>query len=273
MRDVVPPVERGSRAPSSRRGVLENRLPPVEPVGAPPVTLSVVAPVFDERENLRALYAEIARVLGEGDEWELVLVDDGSRDGSDLVIRDLAREDPRVVGVLFGENRGQSAALAAGVQAARGQIVATLDADLQNDPSDLPTLVEALDGNDAVVGYRARRQDSFVRRVSSRVGNGVRNALTRDTIRDTGCSLKVFRAEAARSIRWFNGAHRFLPTLLRHQGFTVAERPVSHRPRRAGKSKYGIGNRALRGFLDVLAVRWMRARHIDFPVREVIRGR
>ena len=112
-----------------------------------------------------------------------------------------------------------------------------------------------------------------MRRVSSRVGNGVRNGITGDRIRDTGCSLKVFRAEAARSIRWFDGAHRFLPTLLRHQGFSVIERPVSHRARRAGKSKYGIGNRALRGLLDVLAVRWMRARQIDFPVREVIRGR
>jgi glycosyltransferase involved in cell wall biosynthesis len=265
--------------------VLENRLPPVEPppietIGAPPVLLSVVAPVFDEKENLRRLHAEIAAVLGEGDEWELVLVDDGSRDGSDLVIRELAREDRRVVGVLFGENRGQSAATAAGVQAARGEIVATLDADLQNDPKDLPALVDALDEHDAVVGYRAQRHDNFVRRLSSRIGNGVRNALTRDTIRDTGCSLKVFRAEAARSIRWFNGAHRFLPTLLRHQGFSVIERPVSHRPRRAGKSKYGIGNRALRGLLDTLAVRWMRARQIDFPVRsllregqEVIRGR
>ena len=140
MRDVLP-VGRASRTPAPRRGVLENRLPPVEPsepIGAPPITLSVVAPVFDERENLIALHAEIASVLGDGAAWELVLVDDGSKDGSDLVIRDLAREDPRVVGVLFGENRGQSAALAAGVQAARGEIVATLDADLQNDPKDLP---------------------------------------------------------------------------------------------------------------------------------------
>ncbi len=272
----VPPVGRTSRAPVQKRGVLENRLPPVEPaglLGAPPIKLSVVAPVFEEHENLRTLHAEIAAVLGDGDEWELVLVDDGSKDGSDSLIRDLAREDPRVVGVLFGANRGQSAALAAGVQAARGTIVATLDADLQNDPKDLPSLVEALGEHDAVVGYRAKRNDSFVRRVSSRVGNGVRNHITGDRIRDTGCSLKVFRAEAARSIRWFNGAHRFLPTLLRHHGFSVVERPVSHRPRVAGKSKYGIGNRALRGLLDTLAVRWMRARKIDFPVREVIRGR
>jgi len=275
MRDVLPSVGRESRAAAPRRGRLENRLPPVEPpveaIGAPPVTLSVVAPVFDERENLRRLHAEIAAALGEGDEWELVLVDDGSRDGSDQVIRDLAHEDRRVVGVLFGANRGQSAATAAGVQAARGEIVATLDADLQNDPKDLVSLVDALGEHDAVVGYRMRRHDSLVRRLSSRIGNGVRNALTRDSIRDTGCSLKVFRAEAARSIRWFNGAHRFLPTLLRHQGFSVVERPVSHRPRRAGKSKYGIGNRALRGLLDTLAVRWMRARQVDFPVRSLLR--
>lgn len=257
--------------------VLHNLLAPVEPPaasdGAPSVSLSVVAPVFEEKENLRTLHAEIARVLGAGKDWELVLVDDGSRDGSDALIRDLAREDARVVGVFFSANRGQSAAIAAGVQAARGRLVATLDADLQNDPADLPAMLGALDGNDAVVGYRVKRHDTFVRRVSSRIGNGVRNRLSKDSIRDTGCSLKVFRADAARSIRWFNGAHRFLPTLLRHQGYTVIEHPVSHRPRRAGKSKYGIRNRALRGLLDVLAVRWMRARAIDFPVREVIRGR
>ena len=276
MRDVLPSVGRESRAAAPRRGRLENRLPPVEPpveaIGAPPVTLSVVAPVFDERENLRRLHAEIAAALGEGDEWELVLVDDGSRDGSDQVIRDLAHEDRRVVGVLFGANRGQSAATAAGVQAARGEIVATLDADLQNDPKDLVSLVDALGEHDAVVGYRMRRHDSLVRRLSSRIGNGVRNALTRDSIRDTGCSLKLFRARAIQNLPLFEGMHRFLPTLLRYHGFVVVEHPVSHHPRTAGVSKYGVGNRAWRAFKDLLAVRWMRTRMIRPATREVLRG-
>ncbi|HEV8112126.1 MAG TPA: glycosyltransferase family 2 protein [Planctomycetota bacterium] len=259
----------GSLAP--RHALLRTVLPSVDPGSAPPVELSLVAPVFEERDNLRPLYAKVIDVFGAGRDWELVLVDDGSRDGSSDVIRELAREDQRVVAVFFSENRGQSAALAAGVHAARGRRVATLDADLQNDPADLPAMIEALGDHDAVVGFRLRRQDTFVRRISSRIGNGVRNWISLDRVRDTGCSLKVFRAEAMRSIPWFHGAHRFLPTLLRYQGFRVIERPVSHHPRRAGKSKYGIGNRALRGLLDLLAVRWMRSRLIDFPVREVIR--
>lgn len=270
----LPPLERdanGSVAPG--REVLRTVLPPVDPGSASPVELSLVAPVFDEHDNLRPLYSKVIDVFGGGRDWELVLVDDGSRDGSDEVIRELAREDSRVVAVFFSENCGQSAALAAGVHAARGRLVATLDADLQNDPADLPSMIEALGDHDAVVGYRLRRRDSFVRRFSSRVANGVRNRISLDRIRDTGCSLKVFRAEATRSIPWFDGAHRFLPTLMRYQGFSVIERPVSHHPRQAGTSKYGIRNRALRGLLDVLAVRWMRARLIDFPVREVVRGR
>jgi glycosyltransferase involved in cell wall biosynthesis len=235
--------------------------------------LSLVVPACDEEPNLEPLYARIVAVFGARSDWELVLVDDGSRDGTGAVIRALAARDPRVVGVLLEHNQGQSAALAAGVREAMGDVIATLDADLQNDPADLPLLLERLDGHDAVVGYRQRRQDTFVRRASSRIANGIRNRISRDDIRDTGCSLKVFRAEALRTIPWFDGMHRFLPTLLRYQGFRVIEHPVSHHPRRAGESKYGIRNRAWRGFLDLLAVRWMRERMLRAHVREVVRAR
>jgi glycosyltransferase involved in cell wall biosynthesis len=241
--------------------------------GPEPCTLSLVVPAFDEEPNLRPLYERIAAALGAHPGWELVLVDDGSRDGTARVMRALARADRRVVAVFLARNCGQTAALAAGLREARGSLIATLDADLQNDPADLPLLLARLEGCDAVVGYRLRRRDTLVRRASSRIANWVRNRVSGDRIRDTGCGLKVFRAEALRAIPWFEGMHRFLPTLLRYQGFRVLEAPVGHHPRRAGVSKYGIRNRAWRASKDLLAVRWMRGRMIRSSVREVLRAR
>jgi dolichol-phosphate mannosyltransferase len=237
-----------------------------------PIALSLVAPVFDEEGNVERLHARVCEIFGERRDWELILVDDGSRDRSPELIRELARRDERVFGVFFAKNCGQTAATAAGIQFARGKLIATLDADMQNDPVDLPTMIEKLGTNDAVVGYRLKRRDNFVRRASSKVANAVRNGLSQDTIRDTGCSLKVFRAEAIRAIPLFEGMHRFLPTLLRYHGFQVIEHPVSHHPRTAGKSKYGVMNRAWRAFKDLLAVRWMRTRLIRWPIAEVTRG-
>lgn len=235
--------------------------------------LSLIVPAFDEEENLQLLYTRILSVFGRRNDWELVLVDDGSRDGTARVVRGIVRSDSRVVGVLQAENRGQSAALVAGLRVARGQVIATLDADLQNDPADLPALLDKLGEWDAIVGYREKRRDSFVRRASSRIANSIRNQVSKDSIRDTGCSLKVFHAEVLRTIPWFEGMHRFLPTLLRYQGLRVLELPVSHHPRHAGKSKYGIRNRALRAFLDLLAVRWMRSRLLRPTSSEVLRVR
>lgn len=233
------------------------------------VDLSLVAPVFEEEENLPRLHARVVEVFGSGTNWELLLVDDGSRDRSPDLIRELSRSDPRVVGVFFGRNRGQTAATAAGVHLARGRLIATLDADLQNDPADLPRMIELIEGHDAVVGWRMKRRDTFVRRVSSKIANGIRNWISKDTIRDTGCSLKVFRADAIRAIPLFEGMHRFLPTLLRYHGFSVIEHGVGHHPRTAGKSKYGVMNRAFRALKDLFAVRWMRARLLRLPIREV----
>lgn len=232
--------------------------------------LSLVAPVYDEEDNLRPLHESVVEVFGDGDDWELVLVDDGSRDRSTEIIRELCEADPRVVGVLFERNCGQTAAMGSGIQLARGELIATLDSDLQNDPADIPRLIEALGDHDAVVGFRAKRNDNLVRRVSSRIANGVRNRLSHDSIIDTGCSLKVFRAEAIQTIPLFEGLHRFFPTLLRYHGYQVLEVPVSHRPRVAGQSKYGVMNRAWRAFKDLLAVRWMHGRMIRVPIAEVV---
>jgi len=233
------------------------------------VDLSLVAPVFEEQDNLERLYARVVEIFGNKSTWELVLVDDGSKDRSAEMIRDLARRDPRVVGVFFGRNRGQTAATAAGVHLSRGRLIATMDADLQNDPSDLPKMIELIEGHDAVVGWRMKRRDTFVRRASSRIANGIRNWISKDTIKDTGCSLKVFRAEAILAMPLFEGMHRFLPTLLRYHGFSVIEHGVGHHPRTAGKSKYGVMNRAFRALKDLFAVRWMRARLLRLPIREV----
>jgi glycosyltransferase involved in cell wall biosynthesis len=243
--------------------------------GAPPrpIRLSLVAPVYNELDNLAPLCERVRAVFGAGDDWELVLVDDGSTDGSAERIRSLAESDPRIRGVFFARNCGQTAAMGAGIHLAFGETIATLDADLQNDPADLPDMLARLPGHDAVVGYRTRRRDTFVRRASSRIANAIRNALSKDSIRDTGCSLKVFRAEAIRDVALFEGLHRFLPTLLRYHGYSVLEHGVSHHPRTAGRSKYGVRNRAWRAFKDLLAVRWMRARILRFPLVEVGPGR
>jgi len=237
------------------------------------VDLSLVAPVFDEEGNLERLHARVVEVFGTRTSWELVLVDDGSRDRSAEIIRALTAKDPRVVGVFFARNRGQTAATAAGMHLARGGLIATLDADLQNDPADLPGMIALMEGHDAVVGWRRKRRDTFVRRASSKVANGIRNRISGDTIRDTGCSLKVFRAEAIQAIPLFEGMHRFLPTLMRYHGFSVIEHGVGHHPRTAGKSKYGVWNRAFRALKDLFAVRWMRARLLRLPIREVGDGR
>ena len=234
-----------------------------------PIDLTLVIPVYNERDNLEPLVGEIAGSLaGTGWRYEVIMVDDGSSDGSDQVLARLKPGHPELRVVRFATNAGQTAAMDAGFHRARGDVVVTLDADLQNDPADIPRLVRELDGWDAVVGVRARRRDSLVRRVSSRVANFVRNRLSDETIADTGCSLKAYRREALATLKLYRGMHRFLPTLLKMEGRRVRELPVGHRPRVHGDSKYGIGNRLVPSFVDLLAVRWMKKRALRYEVKD-----
>jgi len=238
---------------------------------APNYTISLVIPVYNEEECLRGLHRECCAALQSLPyAWEILLVDDGSTDGSLACIKALAAEDPRVHYLSFDRNHGQSAAFAAGFAHAQGEIIVTLDADLQNDPRDIPRLLERyFQGDvDMVVGWRRKRHDTWIRRLASRIANGIRNALTGENVRDTGCSLKVLRADLARRIPMFTGMHRFLPTLMKLLGARVAEMPVGHRPRTTGVSKYGILDRAWVAWWDLWAVRWMQRRFIAYRIHE-----
>ena len=229
--------------------------------------ISLVIPVFNEEDNIDELYAEVASSMScQPCAWELVFVDDGSSDHSLDIIRTLADKDERVRYVSFESNCGQSAAFAAGFRFAQGDVVVTLDADLQNDPADIPAMLQVYAGVDMVIGWRANRQDNFIKRYASRIANWIRNGISQETVRDTGCSLKVMRSDMLKSIPMFTGMHRFLPTLMKLEGARVAEVRVNHRPRRKGVSKYGIWDRAWASAYDLLAVRWMKKRHIGYLV-------
>jgi glycosyltransferase involved in cell wall biosynthesis len=226
--------------------------------------LSIVVPVFNEADNLSALHREIdASLTPTALAFEVLYVDDGSTDASPRVLADLAADDSRIRILRLPRNCGQTAGLAAGFRVARGRIIGTLDADLQNDPADLPRLLAELDHADIVCGVRTERHDSWLRRLSSRIANSVRNRLTAESVTDVGCSLRVFRAQLVRDLPLFTGMHRFLPTLLRLQGGTLREIPVRHRPRLHGTSSYGIHDRLWVGIADLFAVRWMQRRWID----------
>src|SRR5438132_9278444 len=237
----------------------------------PQPDLSVVFPVFNEEENIPILLDEIAGAL-RGTSWsyEMVAVDDGSVDRSLQVLRDSRAKHPNLRVLTFEKNSGQTAALDAGWRAARGRSIVSLDADLQNDPADIPKMMRKLEesGADMVIGVRVNRQDTWARKIQSRIGNGVRNWITGDQITDTGCSLKLVRREAVERVRLFTGMHRFLPTLVRMQGYEVVEMPVNHRPRKFGVSKYGAMNRAVRGLADCFAVRWMSKRTLNYKVKQ-----
>jgi glycosyltransferase involved in cell wall biosynthesis len=226
--------------------------------------LSIVVPVYNEAENLAILVAEIRKALSWAEStYEILLVDDASTDASVAVMQQLAVAGETVRVVRHERNLGQSAALAAGFDRARGAIVVTLDADLQNDPADIPRLLEKMDDCDVVCGIRAKRRDSWLRKISSRIANGARNWMTSESIADVGCSLRAYRAEYLRLLPVFDGMHRFLPTLLRLNGARIREIDVNHRPRRFGESKYGIHNRLWRGIADLFGVRWLQMRWVD----------
>jgi len=249
--------------------VLPTRHPAVNLLRCPTVELSLVVPAYNERENLAPLLAEIGSALT-GRSYEVIVVDDGSTDGTLETLKTLRKTHPQLRVIAFERNAGQTAAFAAGFRSARAPIVITLDADLQNDPADIPLLVDTLQrtGATAVAGYRVTRRDTPWKRLQSRIANGVRNRLNGEVIRDTGCSLKAFRTDAVRALPLFGGMHRFLPTLIKMQGGTVTEVAVGHRPRRHGATKYGMWNRVWRSLIDAFAVRWMQRRALRYRVRE-----
>ena len=233
-----------------------------EAVTSPAV--SVVVPVFNEEENMSILQSELRSALA-GLNYEIVFVDDGSTDGS----ADKIDTAPNVRVVRFEKNTGQSAALYAGIRAARGKTIVMIDSDLQNDPADIPRLLQEISrGADLVCGYRAKRKDTMTKRLTSRIANFVRSRFTKDYVRDTGCTLKAMRRECADALVPFKGMHRFIPALIRGAGYRLVEIPVNHRPRRFGQTKYGFGNRAVRATIDMFGVRWLLSRRLNYKIRD-----
>ena len=235
--------------------------------------ISVVVPIKDERDNLLALTGQLTKVLQGREEskeapFEIIYVDDGSTDGSSEILDRLAAEHPAVRVLHFDRNYGQSAGFDAGFKRSSGALVVTMDGDLQNDPEDIGTLLSYAKEYDLVCGWRTERHDTLTRKISSRVANSVRSAVTGDHVHDTGCSLKVFRRRVVDRLQLFTGMHRFFPALALMYGFTVTEVPVRHHPRTHGISKYGVGNRLFKGLYDLLAVRWMQTRVLRYRFRD-----
>lgn len=226
-------------------------------------TISVVVPLYNEQDNVAELQAQIAAALA-GRDYELVLVDDGSTDAT--VSR--VQRGERVRLLEFEKNAGQSAAMHAGIHGARGDVIVTLDGDLQNDPADIPAMLAKLEeGYDLVCGYRASRKDTAFKRLQSKIANAVRSRFVGDNVRDTGCTLKVMRRECREALLLFHGMHRFIPALIGGMGWRVTEMPVNHRPRIHGVSKYGFGNRALKATTDMFGVRWLNSRRRSYRIK------
>jgi glycosyltransferase involved in cell wall biosynthesis len=252
---------------------------PGEGSGTPPEgsILSIVVPAKNESASLPQLVEEIARAVrplcanrgGSGYRlggFEIVVVDDGSTDEMPAVLRQLNHEYPEMRPITLASNVGQSAATAAGFRAARGDWVATLDADLQNDPADLVALWDALPGHDAALGWRAKRRDVWSKRIISRCANLVRNRVLGQSIRDTGCSVRIFPREVALRLPMFRGSHRFFGPLLLREGCRIVQLPVNHRPRPHGQSHYNIWNRSIRVVVDLFGVAWLMRRPVRYEV-------
>jgi dolichol-phosphate mannosyltransferase len=226
--------------------------------------VSVVVPLYNEEANLPILQEELRTALS-GLDYETLFVDDGSVDRTPERIE----AAPNIRLIRFEKNAGQSAAIYAGLAATRGATVIIIDGDLQNDPADIPRLLaEITNGADLVCGYRIKRQDTMMKRLTSRIANTVRSRYTKDGVRDTGCTLKAMRRECVSALFPFKGMHRFIPALVKAAGYRLVEIPVNHRPRRFGQSKYGLGNRALRATIDMFGVRWLLSRRLNYKIRD-----
>jgi len=243
-------------------------------MNVPTPELSLVIPCYNEQDNLRALIEAIRAAVDPLKlPYEVVITDDCSKDKSWEILKELAAADPCIRPQRFAFNCGESAASWAGMKAARGRYIVTVDADLQNDPKDLPGFLKALEKFDCVCGTRVATRgqgDNFVRIASSRIANWVRNKLSGEQISDAGCTYRAFKRECIENLKFFKGMHRFLPTLFKIEGFTVTEIAVSNNPRFAGQSHYGVWNRLFASFYDLLAVRWMKKRMFRFQIAEKI---
>lgn len=231
--------------------------------------ISYVIPVYDEEDNLAPLYEQINSVCEKiGTDYEIIFVDDFSRDKSLEIIRKMAEKDSHVKYIAFAKNCGQSAALYAGFQHATGDVIITMDADLQNDPADIPEMLKLYGDYDMVTGWRWNRQDTLSKKLASKFGNRIRNAVIKEDIHDTGCSLKVMRASMLKRVKMYKGLHRFLPAMMRMEGAKVVEMKVNHRARHAGVSKYTNLKRGYEALYDLICVRWMQKRHLKISIRE-----
>jgi dolichol-phosphate mannosyltransferase len=234
--------------------------------------LSLVIPAYNEQENIPVLLERVGAALAQtGRSFEVLIVDDGSTDSTPKLLDDGMQKYPWLRVLRMARNLGQSAAFEAGFKAARGEVIATIDADLQNDPEEIPRLLPMLDGYDMITGWRKDRHDTGFRRFQTRIANRIRNWLSDETIQDSASSLKLYKRHCVEGLKLFNGMHRFFPRLVKMRGYSVLETPVKHSQRYAGTAKYGLRNRAWRAFIDLLAVRWMKKRYLKYEVSEIKR--
>ncbi len=233
------------------------------------VKYSIIVPLKDEEGNIRPLVEEVEGVMSQlGSSWEMICIDDGSKDNTLSILKELSEEKSFLRVLIFTRNFGQSSAFDAGFRSARGEFIITIDGDRQNDPADIPSLIGLAENSDLVCGIRRKRRDNLVKRFISYIANKVRSRMCRDGIQDTGCSLKLYRRDCFKRIKMFQGMHRFLPALFQIEGFRVREIPVNHRERTSGKTKYNILNRSFNTVADMFAVRWMRKRHLNYQIQK-----
>ncbi len=240
-----------------------------------PTEISIIVPVYNEADNIAPMVREVAAAFSSvaalRENWELVFVDDASTDATPERIAEAARANPRVRGLRHRRNAGQSAAVWTGIQGTSSEILCTLDGDLQNDPADLPAMIAELARVDFVSGRRVQRQDTWLRKISSRIARAARRMALGVDFQDTGCAIRAFKRGALAGVFPFNGLHRFLPILVHGGGARTLELPVHHRPRVAGVSKYGVWNRLGRGLFDLVGVRWYQKRRLPVTSTEPIR--
>jgi dolichol-phosphate mannosyltransferase len=232
--------------------------------------LSLVIPCYNEQEVVAELLKRVeASMALVGKPYEVILIDDGSTDATPKMLTDAKSTRPWLRVIRMKKNAGQSAAFEAGFNAAAGALIATIDADLQNDPEEIPRLIPLLGDFDMITGWRKDRQDTGFRRWQSRWANRIRNYISKETVNDSACSLKLYKAHAVKGLKLWRGAHRFFPTLVKMRGYTCLEVPVKHSQRFAGTAKYGFGNRAFVAFIDLFGVRWMKSRYIRYETEEI----